>query len=73
MGHPTLLRISSRDPGLAPMEYVRASGGIFLDMTIHDFDMARFLGGEVEELQVMGNVLIEPALNEIGDLRNNFV
>ena len=68
MGHPTLLRISSRDPGLSSMEYVRASGGIFLDMTIHDFDMARFLGGEVEELQVMGNVLIEPVLNEIGDL-----
>jgi myo-inositol 2-dehydrogenase/D-chiro-inositol 1-dehydrogenase len=68
MGHPCLLRISSRDPGLPPMEYLRASGGIFLDMTIHDFDMARYLGGEIAELQVMGNVLIDPALKEIGDL-----
>jgi len=68
MGHPCLLRISSRDPGLPSMDYLRASGGIFLDMTIHDFDMARYLGGEIAELQVMGNVLIDPALNEIGDL-----
>ncbi|MBE0698421.1 MAG: inositol 2-dehydrogenase, partial [Anaerolineaceae bacterium] len=68
MGHPCLVRISSRDPGLPSMDYLRASGGIFLDMTIHDFDMARYLGGEIAELQVMGNVLIDPALNEIGDL-----
>jgi myo-inositol 2-dehydrogenase/D-chiro-inositol 1-dehydrogenase len=50
------------------MEYLRASGGIFLDMTIHDFDMARFQGGEIEEVHAIGNVLIDPALNEFGDL-----
>jgi myo-inositol 2-dehydrogenase/D-chiro-inositol 1-dehydrogenase len=68
MGHPCILRITSRDPGLPSMEYLRASGGIFLDMTIHDFDMARFQGGEIEEVHAMGNVLIDPALNEFGDL-----
>jgi len=45
VGQPHLLRITSRDPGPPPPEYVKASGGIFLDMTIHDFDMARFLMG----------------------------
>lgn len=68
MGQPTLLKISSRDPGLPPMEYLRSSGGIFLDMTIHDFDMARYLGGEIEEIQVMGGVLIDPAVRELDDL-----
>lgn len=68
MGRPYLLKISSRDPGLPPMDYMRSSGGIFLDMTIHDFDMARFLGGEIEALQVLGDVLIDPAVKEIGDL-----
>jgi len=68
MGRPCLLKITSRDPGLPPMEYLRSSGGIFLDMTIHDFDMARFLGGEIEALQVLGDVLIDPAVQAIGDL-----
>jgi myo-inositol 2-dehydrogenase/D-chiro-inositol 1-dehydrogenase len=55
------------------MDYVRVSGGIFLDMTIHDFDMARFQVGDVEEVYAMGGVLIEPALNELGDIDTNVV
>ncbi|HET6438030.1 MAG TPA: Gfo/Idh/MocA family oxidoreductase, partial [Anaeromyxobacter sp.] len=45
VGEPHLVRISSRDPAPPPAEYVKVSGGIFLDMTIHDFDMARYLSG----------------------------
>jgi len=68
LGQPSILRITSRDPGVAPMEYMRVSGGIFLDMTIHDFDMARFQVGEIDEVFVNGSVLIEPKLNEFGDI-----
>ena len=51
VGQPHMLRITSRDPGPPPEAYIRASGGIFLDMTIHDFDMARYLmGSEVTEV-----------------------
>ena len=69
IGEPHLLRITSRDPEPPPPEYVKGSGGIFLDMTIHDFDMARFLlQDEVEELQAFGSVLIEPEIGRLGDL-----
>ena len=69
IGRPHLLRITSRDPQPPPIEYVRVSGGIFLDMTIHDFDMARFLIGEpVRELYAVGEVLIDPAIGEAGDV-----
>jgi len=44
------MRITSRDPAPPPETYIRASGGIFLDMTIHDFDMARYLMGDVVEV-----------------------
>lgn len=55
--------ISSRDPGLAPWDYLQASGGIFRDMTIHDFDLARFmLDEEVEDVFATGSALIEPRL-----------
>jgi len=73
IGQPCILRITSRDPDLPPMDYVRVSGGIFLDMTIHDFDMARFQVGDVEEVYAMGGVLIEPKLNELGDIDTNVV
>jgi myo-inositol 2-dehydrogenase/D-chiro-inositol 1-dehydrogenase len=61
--------ITSRDPGLAPAAYLRESGGIFRDMTIHDFDMARFvLGEEIETVVASGSRLVDPALMaELGD------
>jgi len=69
IGVPHQLHIVSRDPAPPPLEYIRKSGGIFADMTIHDFDMARFLiGGEVEEIYAQGGVRIDPAIGEAGDL-----
>lgn len=69
IGEPQLLHIISRDPGPPPIEYVKVSGGIFLDMTIHDFDMARFLiGSEVEEVYTAAGVRVDPAIGEAGDL-----
>ena len=57
VGEPHLVRISSRDPAPPPLDYVRGSGGIFLDMTIHDFDMARYVTGcEVVEVFARGAV-----------------
>ncbi|HVO18404.1 MAG TPA: inositol 2-dehydrogenase [Anaeromyxobacter sp.] len=69
VGEPHLVRISSRDPAPPPAEYVRVSGGIFLDMTIHDFDMARYLSGsEVVEVFAKGAVLVDPAIGQAGDV-----
>jgi len=69
IGEPHLLHIISRDPGPPPIEYVKVSGGIFLDMTIHDFDMARFLiGEEVEEVYAAGAVRVDPAIGAADDL-----
>ncbi len=69
IGQPHLVRITSRDSAPPPVEYVKVSGGIFLDMTIHDFDMARYLiGSEVTEVFATGNVLIDPAIGEAGDV-----
>ncbi len=69
IGVPQLLRISSRDPEPPPLDYVKCSGGLFLDMMIHDFDMARFLmGEEVTELMATGHCLIDPAIGKCGDV-----
>lgn len=68
LGRPCILRITNRDPELPAIEFLKVSGGLFLDMTIHDFDMARFQIGEVEEVYAMGTVLIDPELNTFGDL-----
>jgi myo-inositol 2-dehydrogenase/D-chiro-inositol 1-dehydrogenase len=73
IGRPCILRITNRDPELPAMEFLRVSGGMFLDMTIHDFDMARFQVGEVEEVYATGGVLIEPELKEFGDIDTNVV
>ena len=63
------VRITSRDPAPPPAEYVKASGGLFMDMTIHDFDMARFLSGsEVEEVFAYGAVLVNPEIGKAGDI-----
>lgn len=68
VGTPHLLHIVSRDPAPPPVSYIRVSGGIFFDMTIHDFDMARFLLGDVTEIYAAGGVLVDPAIGEAGDI-----
>jgi myo-inositol 2-dehydrogenase/D-chiro-inositol 1-dehydrogenase len=69
LGAPHIVRITSRDPAAPPVEYIKVSGGIFLDMTIHDFDMARYLlDSEVEEIYATGGTLIDPAIGEAGDI-----
>jgi len=69
VGQIHIIKITSRDPEPPPIEYVKVSGGIFLDMTIHDFDMARFLSGsEVEEVFAYGAVMVDPAIGEVGDV-----
>jgi myo-inositol 2-dehydrogenase/D-chiro-inositol 1-dehydrogenase len=69
VGQPHILRITSRDPAPPPIEYVKVSGGIFLDMTIHDFDMARYLvGSEVEEIYAAGGVMVDPRIGQAGDI-----
>ena len=69
IGDLNILKICSRDPGAPPVSYIKVSGGIFLDMTIHDFDMVRFMSGdEVEEVYAIGGVLVDPAIGEAGDI-----
>ncbi len=68
IGKPHLMHIVSRDPAPPPIEYVKVSGGMFFDMTIHDFDMARFLLGEVEEVYASAGVMVDPAIGEAGDI-----
>ena len=69
VGEPHLVRISSRDPEPPSLEYVRTSGGLFLDMMIHDFDMARYVTGtEVVEVFARGAVRVEPSFAEVADI-----
>ncbi len=66
VGRLEQLTIISRDPSAPPVEYIKVSGGIFRDMTIHDFDMARFFLGQVTEVHAMGQNL-DPAVKAAGD------
>ena len=69
LGDPHIIRITSRDPAPPPAKYVAGSGGMFLDMTIHDFDMARFLSSsEVTEVHAYGAVLVDPEIGKAGDI-----
>ena len=69
IGDLYMVKIIARDPSPPPAEYVKSSGGIFLDMTIHDFDMVRYLSdSEVLEVYAAGAVLIDPAIGEAGDI-----
>ncbi|PZE21660.1 inositol 2-dehydrogenase [Paenibacillus xerothermodurans] len=69
IGEPHIVKITSRDPNPPHNDYIRASGGIFMDMMIHDFDIARYVcGSEVEEVYAQGGVLIDPVFAEHGDI-----
>ncbi|MFH1618436.1 MAG: inositol 2-dehydrogenase [bacterium] len=69
VGTPHVVRITSRDPAPPPLEYLRGSGGIFLDMTIHDFDMARYLvNDDIVEVWAAGDCLVNPEIRDIGDI-----
>lgn len=68
IGVVEMVTIVSRDPGAPPVDYIKRSGGIFRDMTIHDFDMARWLlGEEIETVTAQASVLVDPAIGEAGD------
>jgi len=68
IGTVEMVQIVSRDPGAPPAGYIKSSGGIFRDMTIHDFDMARFiLGEEPDTVSATGSVLTDPAIRDLGD------
>ena len=69
VGKPEIIKITSRDPEPPSIDYVKVSGGMFLDMTIHDFDMARFLAGcDATEVYVQSANLVDPAIGEAGDV-----
>ena len=68
IGNVEMITLTSRDPGPPPYEYIKVSGGIFRDMTIHDFDVARWLlGEEVETVQAAASVLTDAKIGELGD------
>ena len=69
IGDPQIIKITSRDPGPPPVSYIKVSGGMFLDMTIHDFDMARYISGkEVKEVYAKGAVMVDPEIGKAGDI-----
>lgn len=69
IGDPHIIKITSRDPEPPPVSYVKVSGGLFLDMAIHDFDMARFqAGSEVTEVYAIGDALVDPEIGKAGDV-----
>lgn len=68
IGQLELASITSRDPAPPSLEYVRGSGGLFRDMTIHDFDMARSLAGDIVEVHAFGANLVAPMFGEVGDV-----
>ncbi len=69
IGDPQILKITSRDPGPPPISYIKVSGGLFMDMAIHDFDMARYITGkEVVEVYSNGAVLVDKSIGDAGDI-----
>jgi myo-inositol 2-dehydrogenase/D-chiro-inositol 1-dehydrogenase len=73
MGRPCILNITNRDPEFPSMDFLRVSGGIFLDLVIHDFDMIRYQLGDVEEIYAIGAALVKPEISEFGDLDNDII
>ncbi len=68
IGKVEMVNIISRDPGAPPADYIKVSGGIFKDMSIHDFDMARFLlGEEIETVMASASVLVDKEIGALGD------
>jgi myo-inositol 2-dehydrogenase/D-chiro-inositol 1-dehydrogenase len=69
LGTVQMVKITSRDPAPPPPAYIAVSGGIFMDMMIHDFDMARFqAGSEITEVYAQGAVLVDPEIGKAGDV-----
>ena len=69
IGDVQIVKVTSRDPEAPPLSYVKVSGGIFVDMTIHDFDMVRYLSGsEVTEVSAFGACLVNPEIAKAGDV-----
>ena len=69
VGDPQIIKITSRDPGPPPLSYIKVSGGMFLDMTIHDFDMARYISGKkVKEVFARAAVKVDPEIGQAGDV-----
>jgi myo-inositol 2-dehydrogenase/D-chiro-inositol 1-dehydrogenase len=69
VGDPQIVKITSRDPCPPPVSYVKVSGGMFLDMTIHDFDMARYIAGkQVKEVFAKATVKVDPEIGNAGDV-----
>ena len=65
--------ITSRDPSPPPLAYINVSGGLFRDMMIHDFDIARFIVGDIEEVTAFGNCVVDDAIGATGDVDNAMV
>ncbi|MCL2864078.1 MAG: inositol 2-dehydrogenase [Lachnospiraceae bacterium] len=69
LGRPHIVKVTSRDPEMQPLKYILTSGGIFMDMTIHDFDMVCYLtGSEVTEVTAYGSIMITPEIEQCGDV-----
>lgn len=69
VGDPHIIRVTSRDPAPPPISYVKVSGGLFVDMMIHDFDMVRYLSGsDAVRITAKGSVLVDPEIGEAGDI-----
>ncbi|MFX1344360.1 MAG: inositol 2-dehydrogenase [Promethearchaeota archaeon] len=69
IGTPYIVKVTARDPAPPSIEYIKTSGGMLFDMTIHDWDMARFqVGSEIEEVYTKGAVLVDPEIGKAGDI-----
>jgi myo-inositol 2-dehydrogenase / D-chiro-inositol 1-dehydrogenase len=68
IGRLELAVITSRDPAAPPIAYIKSSGGLLRDMTIHDFDMARYLAGDITQVQAFGANLVDPKIARLGDI-----
>ena len=74
LGNVHVVKVTSRDPDHQPMDYIKVSGGIYMDMTIHDFDMVRYLAGsEVVEVMAYGAELSGAGYKELGDIDTTIV